>query len=298
MEKYLKSCIAAAIAGGNAVKAYDPKHGRAVEKGDKDVGHHAIVTEADYFSQQKILASLKHHDGDAMFMTEEHLKDDYSKKHLMTPENLDMLNTGRVYIIDELDGSSSRNAGHYEWSVSVGCVDRMKHVAGAVFAPEIRGGTMFFASEGNGAFAWKIEGNPEQTFIKDRNVKDFYVIMGPDCFLPKYPVHNRLVNALSEKVRTTNSVGSCALGMGLVSSGVADAIVQPLHSPWDWAAGKILVEEAGGGIIFYEIEGGKLTRLERLEPRHYSPDKRAVAFVAGSKPAIGFVDGLIETLQA
>ena len=64
---------------------------------------------------------------------------------------------------------------------------------------------------------------------------------------------------------------------------MSDALVQPLHFPWDWAAGKVLVEEAGGKLIFYEMENGRIEPIDKLKPKHYNPDKRTVGFVAGNE---------------
>jgi fructose-1,6-bisphosphatase/inositol monophosphatase family enzyme len=93
---------------------------------------------------------------------------------------------------------------------------------------------------------------------------------------------------LGDKSRTTNMNGSCALGLGLVAAGHADALIQPLQSPWDWAAGKLLVEEAGGKIIFYEMEKTgkeytKIVSMDNIKPRHYNPDERTLGFVAANE---------------
>jgi myo-inositol-1(or 4)-monophosphatase len=151
---------------------------------------------------------------------------------------------------------------------------------------------LFYASHGKGAF---IETNSRKKRIRvaTHGMKDSYVLVGVNCFLSRYPVHNRLVTGLAERTRTTNSCGSCALGLGLVASGKADAFVQPVQSPWDWAAGKLLVEEAGGRIIFYTMDGGRIEPVKKLEPRHYNPDERAVGFVAGNKK---IVDDIMDML--
>ena len=45
---------------------------------------------------------------------------------------------------------------------------------------------------------------------------------------------------------------------------------------------KLLVEEAGGAVLFYELENNKIKPIEEPELRHYNPDKRAVGFVAAN----------------
>lgn len=69
----LTACIKAALAGGKAIENFRPK--KAETKGDKHVGHHAIVTEADFISQHAILKELKKRDPAGFFITEEIVKD-------------------------------------------------------------------------------------------------------------------------------------------------------------------------------------------------------------------------------
>jgi myo-inositol-1(or 4)-monophosphatase len=281
MEKYLEACIKSATAGGKAILDYTPEGVKT--KNDKYVSdHHSVSTPADYKSQKAILLELKKYDPEALLITEEHVKEDAFIKRLITRGALQRIGSSRVYIIDELDGTSSYAAGHYEWSVSVGCVDRLNHTAGAVFAPKIDGGTLFYASKGNGSFIKDKKGK-RQIQVADRELKDAYIVSGVDCFLPEYPIHNKLLTLLGNKVRTTNSNGSCALGLGLVASGKADALIQPLQSPWDWAGGKPIVEEADGNFIFYEMKKGRVYPIDKPELKHYNPDEKTLGFIAGNE---------------
>jgi myo-inositol-1(or 4)-monophosphatase len=245
------------------------------------VGHHAIVTSADFKSQEAILNKLRA-DHDSLFITEEHVKDKNFIDRLVRKENLDLLLRSNVYIIDELDGSSSFNAGLYDWCVSVGYVENLEHKCGAVFAPQVYGGALFYASKGSGSFVEKDGKKSKCEISKKENLKEAYILMGYDCVLTKYPVHNKLLTTLGDRSRTMTS-GPCALSMGLLSAGIIDVVVQPIQSPWDWAAGKVLVEEAGGKILFYEMENGKILPINKIEPKHYDSEKRMLGFVAGNE---------------
>ncbi len=278
MNFYLKNCIKGALAGGKAIKDYRAK--KVKTKEDMYVGHHAVVSGSDYKSQKAILKALSG-DKESFFITEENVKDKRFRERLISAEKLESLRSSRVYIIDELDGSSSFSIGHYEWAISIGYVDKLLHKAGAIFAPKINGGTLFYASSGKGAYM-KNGDKTKRIEVANRNLRDSYVIVGPDCFFTKYPKHNKLLTRLGDKARTMNVNGSCALALGLVASGRADALVQPLQCPWDWAAGKLIVEEARGKIIFYEMHQGSVKPLDSLEYRHYNPERREAGFIAGN----------------
>ena len=274
----------AALAGGYAVRDYRPTDTEVKE--DPDVGRHAIVTSADYKSQAAILKEIRgHYEAKTapFFMTEEHVEDEWFRDRLIRENNLGEILSSEVYIIDELDGSSSKRIGHYEWSVSVGLIDKLEHTTAAVFAPDVFGGALFYASKENGSFMRGVGGRDERTKVSDIDLENSYLIVGVDSFLSKYPIHNKLLPVLGDRARTMNSNGSCALPLGLVAAGRADALIQPPNCPWDWAAGKLLVEEAGGVVMFYELKDGKIKFIEKLEARHYNPNKRTVGFIAANK---------------
>lgn len=279
----LKLCKESAFAGSKAIECYKPKRAR-VKLGW--VGHHSIVSSADFLSQASLLKVLDKHDSNSYFITEEHVKNPRFKKRLITENNLDILKTSGVYIIDELDGSSSFNIGHYEWSVSVGYVNRLVHVAGAISAPKVYGGALFSALRGNGAFIKTINGEERIKVREYKGLKNSYVVVGPDCFLPKYPSHNRMLLQLGDLARTMNGNGSCALALCLVAAGKADALIQPVQSPWDWAAGKVILEEAGGTMKFYEMQAERIIPIDKLRPKHYDPSLRSAGFVAGNKKIV------------
>ena len=100
--------------------------------------------------------------------------------------------------------------------------------------------------------------------------------------MPQYPLHNKLTLKVADKARTINICGSCALGLGMVAAGKADALIQPLQNVWDWTAGKLILEEAGGSISFYEMQRGKVIPIEHLKSEHYEPKERTLGFIAGN----------------
>src|SRR3989344_4904929 len=112
----LKLCIEAAVAGGRAIENFRPRNLK--KKKDPCVGSHAIATDADFLSQNAITKVLAE-DKNSLFITEEHVKDEEIKKQILAPQDIEKMRKSGVYIIDELDGSSPFNCGHYEWSTSI-----------------------------------------------------------------------------------------------------------------------------------------------------------------------------------
>jgi len=271
----LRACVEAAVAGARAAKLAGPKE--LVTKDDPVLGHHAVVSAADYGSQRAILDVLVKAMPKAPVVCEE------AAEGTWTDARLRGLGAKRRFVVDELDGSASFAAGHHEWSVSVACVDGLAPAAGAVCAPDIQSGFLFHAASGGGAFLRRGQRAPVRLRVRKLPLRAAYVLTGPDTLLRRYPAHNALATALASECRTMNVVGSCALALGLVAAGTASLLVQPPQSVWDWAAGRLLVEEAGGVVLFYEMRGEKVVPVPRLEARHYDPRRRVVGLVAGER---------------
>jgi myo-inositol-1(or 4)-monophosphatase len=50
------------------------------------------------------------------------------------------------------------------------------------------------------------------------------------------------------RVRDVRRFGSAALDLAWVAAGRVDAYLESFGEPWDWAAGRLIVEEAGGRV--------------------------------------------------
>ena len=66
---------------------------------------------------------------------------------------------------------------------------------------------------------------------------------------------------ISTKVRKTRMMGSAALALAYIACGRLDAYIEDTISLWDIAAGKLLVEAAGGKVDLTDskIQKGKLS---------------------------------------
>jgi myo-inositol-1(or 4)-monophosphatase len=285
----VQACTDAAVAGARVARRAGPTE--LVTKDDPVLGHHAVVSAADYRSQRAIRGVLGRALPDVPVICEEMAEG----APAASDSGLRRLAKQRRFIVDELDGSASFVAGHHEWSTSVACVDRLTHTAAAVCAPDIGGGLLFHAVRGGGAFLREGRRAPLRLRVTNRPLREAYVLTGPDTLLHRYPAHNAFAIAIASECRTLNVVGSCALAMGLVAAGTASLLFQPPQSVWDWAAGRVLVEEAGGAVLFYEMAGRRIVPVRRLLARHYDPRRRVVGLVAGER---GLAREALERLAA
>lgn len=319
MIKQLEACKKAALVGGQAITNINPKKLHVGMKGTDELGHHAVVTNADERSQKAIFEILKRTDPEALFIAEEAklIKDAEVRKRLITNANIQQIKEKTVFLIDPLDGTSPFIRNLELWSVSICVARNLEHTAGVVFAPhaiafpsqDVRG-VLFYGSAGAGSFVeyrkttTNSSGSVSSRKVtakamvsKITNLEDAYIMIGQDCLLSDYPMHNIALPRIADNSRTVGIPGSCALGLGRLAIGSIDAIIQPLHYPWDWAAGKVIVEQAGGVFFFYEMPRGRIKPITTLEPRHYSPKNREIGFVAACNRIIGerIMELLLET---
>ena len=125
------------------------------EKGEVNVGHHAIVTKRDGVAQTLSLRLLS--DIGGMFLTEE--KEDatvVAQDRLITREGaVNVRNFRLLWDIDPFDGSSFGNRGLPEWSVSIAALYKGVHRGGAIVAPEVLGGFGVRGERGKGVEVWE-----------------------------------------------------------------------------------------------------------------------------------------------
>ncbi len=148
------------------------------------------------------------------------------------------------FIIDPLDGTLNFLHGIPHFAISIGLEREGKLRAGVVFDP-IRN-ELFWAEEGEGAWI----DNRRLRVSARRKLGDAVVTTG----IPQLGVDggelfmNELARVRSE-VAAVRRFGSAALDLAWVAAGRFDGFWERGLSPWDIAAGFLLVQEAGGMIV-------------------------------------------------
>ena len=152
---------------------------------------------------------------------------------------------GRKWIIDPIDGTRDFVRGIPLWAVLIGLEENGKIVAGAAHCPGQD--YLLYAAKGEGAFA---NGSPIRVSA----------ISEPGQAVLSFNGFNKVAvrgfaDGLLEWVRPFWAVRGLGGSMDamLLAQGKADVWIEPNAAPWDLAALKILVEEAGG--VFRSLRG-------------------------------------------
>lgn len=182
--------------------------------------------------------------------------------------------TAYVWLLDPLDGTTNYARGFPTFSVSLALVHRGRPIVGVVYDPLRR--ECFFAERGHGAFLNGRRIRASRVATIDR------AIVG--CEMARDPAARalglKLFAAVAAPGMTARIGGSAALSFCYVAAGRIDTYLQPTLSPWDVAAGILIVREAGGRVTHFDgspatLRGGSyLAGAPKLFPAYLALVKR------------------------
>jgi myo-inositol-1(or 4)-monophosphatase len=150
--------------------------------------------------------------------------------------------SGRRWVVDPLDGTINFLYGFPAWCVSVALEDHDRALVGVVHDP-LRQET-FAAVRGEGC---RLNGEPAGVRPCER-LETALVATGFSYEPARRAEQAALVAHVLPRVRDIRRPGAAALDLAWVAAGRLDGYYERGLKPWDWAAGRLLVEEAGGEV--------------------------------------------------
>jgi myo-inositol-1(or 4)-monophosphatase len=225
-EVFLKTAVSAARLAGDIIT--------------KNLGHLSqsdvqakqafdFVTKVDRWSESVIVQVVREKFPSHLFLTEETLKQE---------------DTGDYrWIIDPLDGTTNYIHGYPVFSVSIALQKESEIVLGVVFDP-LRD-ELFHAVRGEGSFL-------NNKKIRVSETQD----MGRSLIATGFPFRSKEMidiylkgfRSVFDDVSDLRRAGSAAIDLSYVAAGRIEGFFELNLSPWDMAAGSILITEAGGKI--------------------------------------------------
>jgi len=152
------------------------------------------------------------------------------------------LDSERQWIVDPIDGTVN-----YYYAIPHFCVSIALRVAGEIVVGVIHDpmvGETWTVEKGGPAM---LNGKPIQASKREKLEESIlFVGCGKDEEALRTGIER--FRKASLKARKMRMMGSAALGMAYIASGRLDAYVESRISLWDIAAGKLLVETAGGKV--------------------------------------------------
>lgn len=194
---------------------------------DRKSAYSDLVTDADHACQERII---------------EVIESEFPRDGVLAEEN-EVRPDGedRVWIIDPIDATRNFAHGLPLYCTSVALTVGGESVVGAVYAP--RTDELFSAVRGEGAWL-----NGESITVSDRGeMRDALIAARMSDYTPV--IRDAEANILKDLLGDGASfrrIGSAALDLCYVAAGYTDAHILLTINPWDVAAGRLIVEEAGG----------------------------------------------------
>lgn len=145
------------------------------------------------------------------------------------------------WVIDPVDGTSNLIYDLPAYAISIGLLEDKKPVLGVVYNPKTK--EMFWAAKGLGAFC----NEKPITVCRDSTISETLILAetNPYCNRRENPFHEIISEIFCDCI-DYRVIGSAALDCCYVACGRGGALISQNLKPWDYAAGEIILEEAGG----------------------------------------------------
>lgn len=197
-----------------------------------------LVTEVDKGAEAMIRNLILTHFPDHSFLGEEGVEPGAEglRQALLTASDAEYL-----WIVDPIDGTTNFVHGFPFFSVSIALAHKGEVIVGVVYDPSRD--ELFVAEKGKGAY---LRGK-RMSVSKEDKLSDCLLATGfPGSEDLAYQQNMNGIQALVPQVRNLRTTGSAALHLAYVAAGRLSGFYEVGLSPWDMAAGALLVQESGG----------------------------------------------------
>jgi myo-inositol-1(or 4)-monophosphatase len=150
--------------------------------------------------------------------------------------------SGRNWIVDPLDGTTNFLYGFPSWAVSIA----LEGSLGVVFDPLRE--EMWVAEVGVGA---SLNGEPLRLRAHS-DLSTALIATGFGYDAERRGKQGQVLARVLPRVRDVRRAGAAALDLCWLAAGRLDGYYERGLNPWDWAAARIVVEEAGGAVADLE----------------------------------------------
>lgn len=240
MNPLLRTALEAADA---AARIHRRDAGRIVLSGATIKARADYVSQTDLDAQAAAIAIIRANHPGHMFLAEE--SEDSVEDQLRAWDG------GPLWIVDPLDGTSNFLHEHPQYCSSVAVAVGGTPVAGAVVSGST--GERWWASAGEGTYknGRRIHVSTERPLIEAMIGTGF-----PFKLLDVMPTYLGQLDRVLRSASGVRRAGSAALDLCYLAQGSLDAFWEEILMPWDFAAGLVLVREAGG--VLSRPDGGEL----------------------------------------
>jgi len=201
--------------------------GKLTQNQIEEKGLHNFVTYVDKTAEEQLVAALQKLIPESGFVVEEN--------------TISKIGLDYNWVVDPLDGTTNFIHGIPVYCVSIALMLHSQVVVGVVY--EINRDECFWAIKGKGAYL-----NDKPISVSDAKVVN-HSLLATGFPYYDYSRVQQYVELFTWCLRNSHGVrrlGSAAADLAYVACGRYDGYFEYSLSPWDVAAGSLLVQEAGG----------------------------------------------------
>lgn len=237
-EEWLTVAVRAAEAGAAVIRAAAPEV-RSLDWHSK--GPADFVSEVDLAAEAAILAVMAQGIPRATVVAEE-------SASWISPE---VIAQGIAIVVDPLDGTTNFLHGYPEYAVSIAVLRDGEPVVAVVL--DVPGAELFTATAGGGC---RLNGLPVQVSSISEPHRALIGTGFPFKDVADITPYHRQMAAVMAHVSGVRRPGAASIDLASVASGRFEGFWEMELAPWDFAAGMLLVREAGG--IATDMSGAHL----------------------------------------
>ena len=192
-----------------------------------------IVTSSDLAVQHFLTGELKAAYPEVGFLCEE--------------EDLkDISGHDAVWVIDPIDGTANYARGNENCCISVALVSGGEPLLGVVYSPWR--GELYTAEKGKGAFC-----NGKPIHVSDRPFEQGLLFTAMSTYRKDMAkACSDIIYDLYLECNDVRRTGSAAVELCLMAAGYADLYFEIRLMPWDYAAARLILTEAGGAVCDFD----------------------------------------------
>ncbi len=152
---------------------------------------------------------------------------------------------GWLFVIDPIDGTTNFIHNMHPYVTSIGLMKDGEPYAGVVYAPVTD--QMFSAERGQGAYE-----NGRRIHSSEAKLGDSIMLSGSAGFsMSAFHIAQELTADFQARCQGVRTTGSAEYNLCMAASGRAGGYYEMKLGLWDFAAGGLILEEAGGRIRDY-----------------------------------------------
>jgi myo-inositol-1(or 4)-monophosphatase len=170
------------------------------------------------------------------------IKKNFPSHDILSEETGGEIGREYTWVIDPLDGTTNYVAGFPFFSTSIALLYRKNPILGVVFNPAEK--ELYFAEKGGGSFlnGRRIKAGKQQALSKA------LILMNKGRTKENFIKFHKILREIGKLCRTFRFWGASSLELCYVASGRADGFIDMGSKPWDFAAGVLIIKEAGGKV--------------------------------------------------